>query len=364
MSEETSDSVTGFSEATFAKLTESLQQYSASALTNLTVPEFKGSPGEDVKDFLGRFKLATITLSDQMRCLAIQKALTGSAKIWSKENLKLMISTGDWKGIKKALIERFEGPNASIRNLERLSKMKFDRDRDTLLSYVERYASTYRLAHEKATDSDVIRSIQTNLPDKVQRSLNILNDEWTNFKSIRDLYSLVRRAEDKILAYETKDEPESTMKPAEVVKMMQEMQAMLKKNLEKKDEVTAPNQQVALAAREAAPFPREPTGQAPQRDQRYHPYQRQPDPYKRNYGQRQGPNQSFVNRGRPLDNPRAIERREPPRAIAYPNQGRAEPKRDNDLIDKYQREYGKPPGPCQICKGAHYNRHCPYRGLN
>ena len=100
-------------EATWHKLTSSLNQYAASSLASVILPEFKGAPNEDVHDFLCKFKKATATFNDELKCLALQKALSGAAQVWAKHNLKVEFNVGDWKTAKSALIERFGPPNLS-----------------------------------------------------------------------------------------------------------------------------------------------------------------------------------------------------------------------------------------------------------
>lgn len=358
-------------EVTLSKLADSINQYAASAITSLVVPEFRGSPEEDVKEFIGKFKTATITLSDEMKCLALSKALSGSAKIWAKENIKSNLLSGNWKAAKKLLKERFAALDSDLKNLEKLGKLKHDPGKETLISYLEKYSAYYKSAHKEAKDTDIIRSLKLNLPRNVIRGLNMVNDEWANLKEMKDLYVLARRVEDKILAYEDPEQSVSSTKAEDITKMLKEMKEILKHKQEAKEEPQQPSETVA-----AMSFPNN-----------YQKYQR---PYNNNqnfnrprhYDQRsrQGYNNGARNHQsfqRPIYRKVYNQRRTdyPSKKLAIdnaPQNGAIEDKPRGTLNDRaaeasvielYYKRYGKPPSPCQLCKGEHFNRHCPYRDL-
>ena len=231
-----SERSTSVTEATLSKLAESINQYAASSVTSLNVPEFSGSPTEDVKEFVGKFKMATITLSDEMKCLALNKALIGSARIWAKENIKSELTTGNWKTAKKALKQRFAGLDTDLKDLEKLGKLKFVPEEETLISYLEKYSAYYRQAHREAKDLDIIRSLKLNLPRNVIRGLNMVNDEWTNLKEMKDLYTLARRVEDKILAYENLETQSNATKAEDIANMLKELKELLRTKQESNEQ--------------------------------------------------------------------------------------------------------------------------------
>lgn len=345
-------------EITLSKLAESLNQYAASALTNLNVPEFRGSPGEDVRDFLGKFKDATLTLNDDMRCLAITKALTGSAKIWAKENLKTELRDSKWKDITRALKARFGGPNADMENLEKLGKLKFDPSTDTLLSYLERYAAIYRRAHKNAADSDIVRSLKLNLPRNVQRGLNMFNDDWTELKNVKDLYALARRVEDKLLAYEQQDSQDKLMKAEELTKLIKDVKELITRNEKKDPDPKTSTEALAIVRHQSASNGQENTKYHGDRSGKYS--KRYDQPYignqynNRTYAPRYPRDNLKRNAGQVRDNNLPYSKR--PRNEAQGAVG--------TLVEAYDIRYGKPPGDCQICRGHHYHRHCPFKYLN
>lgn len=189
-----------------ANLNQTITQYQALKAMTIPVPEFKGLPHEDVFEFLKRFKIATLSLNQKFKCLALNKALVGPAHLWAKSGIKNFISNEDWKSAKKAIIDRFGPPNQELRYQERLTKMRYDPKVTTLMSYIEDYANCCKKAFDQVRDQDVIRSLSLNLPKDIIRHLNMLSDHWESLESINAFYALVRRLETKILPYEAKDE--------------------------------------------------------------------------------------------------------------------------------------------------------------
>lgn len=347
------------------KFTESIQQQANSIILSLKVPEFSGLVEEDARDFIGQFKAATLTLNDEMKCLAIQKSLKGTAKIWAKANLKDVINEGNWKKLKQLLLERFEGSNVYIRHLEKLSKLRFDiNENGSLLSYIEKYADFYKQAHPDAIEANIILSLRLNLSDRVQKALNIIDDNWTSFKSMSEMYVLARRAEEKILAYE-KEKTDESLKPQELVKMMKDLKNILKETRKKKDEVNKEIVAAAFVKRDNQNFNKIESNRY-NHGQRYQPYQERDDKYKKSfskYPQFNRDNESMENTDRihtSLSKNRSSnlnKKQEPLNSFAKGSQ-------DDYAYSKYVAKFGEPPGPCFHCKGKHFNKHCPLRNLN
>lgn len=349
------------SDSTMLKLAESMNQHTASALTSIQVPEFKGLPYEDVHDFLKKFKVATLILNDEMKCLALQKALIGAAHNWSKNTIKGLLASGNWRAVKRALVERFEEPDRHSRYHERLEKLKFSPGDETLISFVEKFADCYRRAFKDPDDEAIITGLKLKLPGRVLRALNILNDDWTSLKSIDEVYKLVRRAEAKILPFEGAQEEEDKLTASTMAKLLADFKKSLteQNNPEKPKPVADEN---ALAAIRYDNNFRKPsnnltTDQSQQVNGQLPNYQPRP----RNYGRREPPvGQYKYNR----------ERRQA--GYPYPSRGPNEAQgfssndtpRSKELREAYYQRYGHPPGPCQLCSGEHYNRHCPLVNLN
>lgn len=219
-----------FSADALDRLNQTLSQYQISRIASISVPEFRGQPNEDVRDFLKRFKMATLSFDDRTRCVALNKALLGSAHTWAKENLKDAISKNDWKAAKKEIINRFALPDQELRHQQKLSRLKFDAKESTLMSYVEEYADTYRKAYREAKDADVIRSLRLNLPDEILLNLNILSDDWSTLESLGTLYPLIRRVESKIMPYESKEKAGTERADiASIANMLKELQSAIAK---------------------------------------------------------------------------------------------------------------------------------------
>lgn len=383
-------------EATLAKLAESINQYAASAVTSLVVPEFSGAPNEDVKEFMSRFKTSTITLSDEMKCLALAKSLTGSAKIWAKENLKADMLTCNWKAIKKALKQRFADLDSDLKHLEKLSKLKFEPDETTLISYLEKFALYYKSAHKEAKDCDIVRALKLNLPRNVVKGLNMLNDEWVNFQDIKQLYTLARRVEDKILAYEARDEPITATRAEDITKMLVEMRKAIDANKEAKEDLNKSTEKLAAVTEGRNPrnayaraYQQGPGNSTSRYDQplrhcdhrgpriqnEFQNFGRVPPNRFRSRNadghnsrpvrQPRVPGNSWAAQNGPPAKLRAVEPAKVTPAIADKTHVNQEPRAPSDpLIQRYVEKYGEPPSPCHHCGGHHFNRHCAYHGLN
>lgn len=357
-------------ESTLQKLANSIQQQAATSLSSIQIPTFKGLPEEDVHDYLRRFKLATITLSDELRCLALQKSLSGAAHIWSRNNIKHDLTLGNWSEVKKALVERFSSPNRELRYQEKLAKLQFDPKTSTLLSYVEAYADCYRRAHGAVTDQVIIKALSLNLPHPILKNLNLLNDEWIGFDRLRHFNDLVKKLETKIIPYESTETISDDKKSlAELMKMIQELKEATQKRDQPKEDPKSDDQQALAAVR----F-QDNSGAQGSRNEGF-----RNNDFRQNYRD-SGLNKPFY--------PRRDQQRYPRRGYqtfgpqrgsqfqyrsnnrnneAHTNQqvSISNQKEDSsDLATAYEAKYGKVPSPCFTCKGNHFNRHCPYFDLN
>lgn len=344
------------SEMTLLKLAESISQQTATALINVSVPQFSGALNEDIHEFLRKYKTATISLGENMKVRALQKALTGQAYTWAKNNIKQEMQEGiNWRLIKKALVERFEAPNSELRFHGKLAKMQFDPTTGTLTSYLESYTECFSKVYTQAKDVDIVSALKLNLPNNIQRALNLLNDEWTKFTKMEDLFKLARRVEEKILPFEKDESSEDKLSANKLVQILDEFKKSMQstkidndKPIEKKENLAAiqcdglcqQNQALAVA-------------------------------YDRNFnGQNRGFNgnrnwrEQGENRFKKIYHDRN-ERRVS--TLPYPKKdyaGQFKEKEEtgaNKFKQIYVTNHGNPPGPCYYCTGFHFNRHCPLR---
>lgn len=333
MTSEARDQNTSMNE-TLSKLSESLGQHAAMVLTNLHLPTFGGLPNEDVHKFLKEFKASTITLNDELRCLALDKALIGCAHTWAKKHIKTDIKVGNWIEAKHKLRERFVPPDENLRHLEKLSKMKYNPTEITLSCYIEGFATTYVKAHEGAADKDVIRALRVNLPHEVIHNLNILSENWADLNSVEEFMKIIQRIERSIIPFEKK---QNAVNP-EYVKLSAAIEDLSKKLTAQPVKTEKPEQVEVLAA-VSRPA-----------DNRNQPNRGQKRTY---HGEQQQSNQGYSKRyngGYRANN-----------NTQYNQQGS---KTKTQLQEEYERSHGKPPGPCYTCQELHFHRHCPYRALN
>lgn len=311
-----------------------MRSYTHSALNTVVIPEYSGKIGEDVRNFLALFKKNTLTFTDEMRCMALQKALSGTAKIWAKENIKGLIANNDWKAAKEAIVKRFGGPDHDLRHHEELSKLEFNPKKYGLLGFTEKYANLYRRAHPGAKDNEIIKNLKFKLPKNVQRSMNILDDEWVSYEDIKKFYELVDRTEVKLLQLEEEKLDEGSI-ATNMTKMFKDLKedlldklTVVEKQAEKPAEVVAAINNVQAADQDVGKYQK-----ASQK------YNVRHEPYNKN---QRGPQK------------RKNNDTQEPRGSSW----------SEFKIREYDKRFGRPPGPCQICGGHHRNKHCPLNKMD
>lgn len=359
-------SSTMISEQTLQKLTDSMNQYAASAVSAMNVPEFSGSLNEDVRGFLRKFKLSTISLTDEMRCLALEKALQGTAYIWAKENIKSLLKAGNWREAKHALKIRFREPNVEFKYHEQLSKLKFDPKVSSLQSYIENYHNCYSRAFNSTQDSSVITALKLNLPNVVQRSFNVLDDSWTEYTSMKELLNLARRAEEKILPFEQQENTSEKLDVDTLKKLLKDFRDSLvpQKLAEESKIVQEPDKALALIQQhESNTFdPR--NYRANYNSPHEFEYRRRAEQYQPRYPARtRGNYRSAYNYDARQNDQAGMKQKEVPNSMNNIEPASKKPKLSS-AYELYISKFGVPPGPCHECGGNHFNRHCPCKYLN
>lgn len=336
---------------TLNRLSETMQQYTSSALSSVQLPEFGGRPEEDVVDFLSRFKRVTYAFDKFNRCAALNRSLTGPARIWAKENIKVDLHLGNWKQAKHALIRRFAAPDQHLRMQQKLNEMKFDPKRMSLTSYVEIYTDFHRKAHASSKDSEIIRSLSLNLPPSIIKHLNVISDNWTNGDDIKEFYVLVKRIDERILPYDNPDDTvDAKVNVANLEKLLKDLKDSFQEHQAKtksaQDEVVA-----AISTSRNRNF--NARGQARDQSAPYPPRNNySKSAFKGNYNQP----------GRSLNNSSQSNGQ-----INTRDTGNVPPTGRDQVTfcrESYIAEFGKPPYPCTRCGEDHFHRHCPMRNLN
>lgn len=311
-----------------ARLSESISQHAATALINLKIPEFSGSPQQDVNKFISDFKFATLTLNDELRCLALQRSLIGPAKVWAKVNIKQEMLDGDWSAAKSKLRQRFLAPGQELRQLDKLAKMKYDPLEMTLSSYVETFADLYKRVHPNASEAGIIQGIRLNLTPDILRHLNIISDSWTTFTTLNEFLTLVTRVERDILPYEIKPKVDENANLTAIAAALKEIREIA--TARRQPEESHPQTIEVLAA--VAPQTRGNDNSANKRQHQDDNYDSNNNQFKRQYNWPRPPRNTNDNQGH-------------------------EP---TDAQRRYETKHGKVPYPCRTCRGMHFHRHCPY----
>lgn len=177
------------------RLTESLDQNNLNNVVGVELPEFKGLPSECIYSFLDRFTRSTSGLNEKNKIKALVRSLKGDAQLWARNHLVETDNTKPWSEIEQSLKSRFGMPNRQLSNLQKASKMKFDPDRRTLTSYVEQFAYYYKSTQKDLSDNFIITQLDINLEPKVKVQLSLLDDNWTDYQSLDQLYTLIKRFE-------------------------------------------------------------------------------------------------------------------------------------------------------------------------
>lgn len=301
------------------------------------IPEFRGLPQEDVDEFLKKFKTAPVTFrNDELKCLALQKCLTGAAHTWAKNSLKEVLREGDWRSAKKRLLERFSEPNKELRHLERLTKMRFDENLMTLTSYTESYEEAYKKAHKGAESGHIIRGLSRNLLSNIIKHLNILSDNWDQSLDRYESYELIKRIDSRIIPYERREDP---IKQNDALESLSRAIKELKESMTKK-EVDCSNSKKTTNEVSCALIR---SNNRYKSDERYR---------YRSYGQR------------PYEHSSGQTKRELPSRSQYHEGQEKPPKIGLKLMESCEKIYGRPPYLCKLCDGRHFHRHCPFYNLN
>lgn len=333
-------------DSTLKRLDATLEQQTATAVTGLNLPSFSGKAQEDVCEFLNKFKLATFALSDKHRCLAFNKCLIGTANIWAKSNIKRAVLDGQWKTIKKAIVERFGPADITLKHREKLSNLKYDKQGDTtLIGYVERYIAQYKKAYRSHDDADAIISLRLNLPATIIKSLNLLDDSWSTLTNCADLYKLIRRYEDNILPYEQTEDKTSLVLGKDGVKELLDQLRNEFKTRQQSNELLG-----AIKAEDN---------------------QKNLDKYR--FNSRPNWHHSNNRSKRHFDNnnnPGSINYNKQPKLEIQDRSHRntnANVQPSNNMQQSSRYHYirpEKPPSPCYYCKGDHWNSDCDKRNSN
>lgn len=291
-------------------------------LTN--VPEFRGAPREDVEKFLSEFGRATTTLSPEQKCVALRKALVGDASIFSKNYLKCYLSQGKWKEAKELLRKRFSLVDPSILYRTQLNTLSFDPTQSTLLGYVDRYAKLYKKIHPNAGTNELIQDLSLNLGQNIVLKLNHLSADWRSISTFEDFRSLISRLERDIMALESGSASNTTRELVSTVNHL--VNSALQPPLKEFHELVG-----RLSLNSPRKQPQE--NLAGIKHGGYPPRHEERPP--RNSGKRR-------EREWDAETPQRQSRRRPV-----------------DLRKAYEAKFGELTGPCFLCGGQHFRRHCP-----
>lgn len=362
------------SNATFAKLSESIIQQNALSISSVVVPEFYGRPNEDVNDFLKKFKLATLGFSNTHKCLLINRALKGSALTWAQEFTTDLLADSEWQQVEAKLIERFGPIDKKLYYLEKMKRSMFEPDLTTLISYVEGYLALYKKAYPVYQVVDAIYSLRCNLPDQIIKGLNSMDDNWINYDRIDTLLALVCRFERNILSFEKKDTSQTqTVSPDALKTMLEELKDKFTEEIKSSKDTNDKSKGLAVITHQT---PSKPIDESKFQFSQLRQNNSRPDSKRRYNGSNNRPNYNYRpnNNYRPNynnNNPGSPSNKRPRKDESNSRSSSAEPskqpedfqqrlsQRQRERVDAYYAKYGDSLRECRYCKGKHLNRHCP-----
>lgn len=312
------------------KLRDSL--YVNWGLNNL--PEFKGSPSEDIEKFLKDFGRATSTHTHSQKCQALRRALTGDAEMFLKKYLKYELNNNDWKRIKEGLRKRFSQIDLNLIYRTKLNKMTYSPERSTLLGYADRFADLYRKVHRDSKDKELVEELALNLGNDIVRRLNLISADWRKTADFEEFRQLLTRLEKDIIALERKDKKVDE-------DMINRMNSMVTSALEQ------PLAEIKKLLVNANPKPEVKEAVAAVKHGRYPP--EKPE---------QGYHQGKRNYREWNDTGNQYKKRNEQYSKRYFDD------RANELKNNYERKFGRVNGPCFLCQGLHFRRHCPFEDEN
>lgn len=348
---------------------EMLQRTTVGTLASVALPEFSASPGEDVNSFVHKFELATLLFSNELRCLALYKALSGPAYTWAKNSVADLITTGQWDKVKRALISRYLPPNNELRLREALSKMKFNPDKETISTFVEQYSDKYRQVHQNAADKDIIRSISLNLPDNILRCLHLLSANWLELDKIELFNDLIRRIEHNILPLENQEADRNpAIKATDLVKLFIDLKSSIKTQIDDALAVKENSKEEKTAAAAVIVGPNATTRPHPQQFRKnFGNYRANNEPiYSRNYAAVRNSNgYQIPNHNQALQTPSNVSMLPRSQNNDSPHKRfRTNPVNPNSPLSRYFQKFGHVPSPCMHCGGMHLHKHCPLMNEN
>lgn len=293
-------------------------------LSNL--PEYRGVPNEDIEQFLREFGRATTALSPAQKCVALKKALVGDASIFAKNYLKTYLSLGQWKEAKKTLRTRFSPIEPSLLYRSQLNQLSFDPSQSTLLGYVDRYAKLYKKIHPSSGTNELIQDLSLNLGHNIILKLNHLSAEWRRIEDFENFRSLISRLERDIMSLETASASHTSRELVSTVNKL--VTSALQPPLKEFQDLIGRLNKTHLHEPSKANLAVIKNGGYPDKRQ---------DQLKESSGKR---------RERDWDSDRDKDRK--------PGFKKAK-----DLRRAYEEKFGEIPGPCYLCGGQHFRRHCP-----
>lgn len=339
--QETSEDVQNTS--AISNLSDSLSKLRDALFLHLglnNLPEFSGSPKENIEIFLRTFERATATIPDEQRCLAVRRSLIGDADLYAKTYLEGDLKDGNWTRVKDELRKRFLQEDMAMLYRLELSKMKYDPAQTSLLSYIDRYANVYRKIHPKANNREIIEDLSIHLDKSIIRCLNQLSEDWKQQEDFESFRKLIRRLEKDILSLEPPKKG-STQEILSVVnqyvsaaleKPIKEMKELLESN---KKETSEPEDHLAALRNVAYP---DNTIRHDRNDRK--------------------------RKDRPWEDQSRESRYRRPQQESGPFRNHRVPYWVTQLRKTYEETHGEVIVPCIICNGGHHKKHCPLQTDN
>lgn len=354
-------------EQSFNDITKSVDQLCHQlSLANIVVPRFDDN--RNVFDFLAEFESVTTIVPDEVKALLLRKAFPlDETKAWFKTTLEPAIKEGKpFVDLKKLIIERFSDLGDRDRHFKKLKEAKFDeKSNRRLLDFVEDLIYSYRKAHgDKFDEESCVKFIKASLPNQLVPKLNLIQgfkssiSVSTLVSAIKEFDSSFRNAEinsdAKIPTTELMDLLKQLIKKSDatqavVAALQLKVEDKLDRPTRRDDYPNAGSSQTRLDNRERSP--------SWDRKRQFSP-RRQRSPDGRQYDERNN-NRRQERRYSPIPSRDKSPRRSPSPVRNFNQRGSSTQTNEDEVFERYCNRHGKPTRPCKICKGMHWDKHCP-----
>lgn len=192
------------------ELVSKLSQASLSTtILQINPPEFSDGPDSDVYEWLDQFERTTLGLPTDQKCQLLEKAFTGTARSWYRDELQTTALLKNWSDVRETILKRYSGRDNEERYLDKLSSLKYNPLRHaSLSSFADEYIHVYSKAHPSAEEKDTVKALIRSIPAEFRGYLNLVK-RLSTIDTTAALKDTLRYYDQDIKIYHPKEEKET-----------------------------------------------------------------------------------------------------------------------------------------------------------